>query len=441
MVNDDASRKYESIDAEALNNTSPTNLKPEIIPDNEKPAGPGGTFSALRHRNFRIFWIGALISNLGGWMQVVAQNWLILSLTGSPFLLGLVNFIANLPMLLLSLVGGVVADRNSRKTVLLITQNIMALLMLLMAVLSLFNFINIWLVIIIALAIGIVQAFNSPAYQTIMLDMVGKKDIMNAIALNSFQFNLTRIVGPGIAGILVSVVGVAACFFLNSLSFMAVVAALLLVRLPTPAPIIVKRSVLQEIQESLGYLKRNVELSGLLVIASLFSFFVFPYLTLLPVFVQKVFKGGPKDYGILLSAVGVGALLSALLVANISGRLRRKTPFMNWGMLIMVCGLLLFSLSTNFILTMIALAFAGGAMVAVNTTMNTIVQSNVPDELRGRILSVWTLCTMGFMPLGNLQSGIVAEQWGAPFSIFLNTILFVLLTGLIHLLIPKLRQF
>jgi MFS family permease len=439
VVNDDESRQsYERVGAGALKLVGPS--KEAVL----APVGPpqaGGTFSALRQRNFRLFWSGALVSNLGGWMQVVGQNWLVLALTGSPFLLGLVSFIANLPMLVLSLVGGVVADRSSRKTVLLVTQNCQALLMLIMAILSFLNIINIWMIIVIVFLLGIVQAFNSPAYQTIMLDLVQKKDLMNAIALNSFQFNLTRIIGPGIAGILVSVVGVAACFFINSLSFMAVVAALLMVRLPAPVPILIKRSVFQEIQESLNYLRRDTGLSGLLIVASLFSFFVFPYLTLLPVFVQKVFKGGPGDYGILLSAVGVGALISALMVANISERLQHKSRFMNWGMLVMIIGLLLFGLSSNFILTMVALAFAGGAMVAVNTTMNTIVQSTVPEELRGRILSVWTLCTVGFMPLGNLQSGIVAEQWGAPTSIIVNTILFVIITGIVFLLIPKMRRF
>jgi MFS family permease len=439
VVNDDeASQSYERVGAGALKLVG---LSKEAVLAPASPPQAGGTFSALRQRNFRLFWSGALVSNLGGWMQVVGQNWLVLALTGSPFLLGLVSFIANLPMLGLSLVGGVVADRNSRKTVLLVTQNCQALLMLIMAILSFLNIINIWMIIVIVFLLGIVQAFNSPAYQTIMLDLVQRKDLMNAIALNSFQFNLTRIIGPGIAGILVSVVGVAACFFINSLSFMAVVAALLMVRLPAPVPILIKRSVLQEIQESLNYLRRNSGLSGLLIVASLFSFFVFPYLTLLPVFVQKVFKSGPGDYGILLSSVGVGALISALMVANISERLQHKSRFMNWGMLIMVIGLLLFGLSSNFILTMIALALAGGAMVAVNTTMNTIVQSTVPEELRGRILSVWTLCTVGFMPLGNLQSGIVAEQWGAPASTIINTILFVIITGIVFLLIPKMRRF
>jgi MFS family permease len=439
MLKDDAKPDYERVGAGALKTVTAPGAPPEEL---EVPgAGQGGTFSALRHYNFRLFWIGALVSNLGGWLQVVAQNWLVLSLTNSAFILGLVNFIGNSPMLLLSLFGGVVADRNSRKTVLLITQNAQAILMLIMAVLSFFNIINIWMVILIALGIGIVQAFNSPAYQTIMLDLVRKEDIMNAIALNSFQFNLTRVIGPGIAGVLVTLVGVAVCFFLNSLSFMAVVVALLLVKLPKPVRIVEKRPMWEEIKESLNYLKGEIALSGLLMIASLFSFFITPYLTLLPVFVQQVFKSGPEDYGILLSAVGVGALTGALLVANISARLERRSLFMNWGMLIMVSALLGFSLSTNLILSMVMLAFAGGSLVSVNTTLNTIVQSSVPDYLRGRILSIWTLCSVGFMPLGNLQSGIVAQAWGAPVSVILNMVLFVLFTLLIYWFIPKSRQF
>ena len=440
MLKDDAKPEYERVGAGALEAiaTPGTSLEePEVV----KPGQSSGTFSALRHRNFRLFWIGALVSNLGGWLQVVAQNWLVLSLTNSAFVLGLVNFIGNSPMLVLSLFGGVVADRNSRKTVLLITQNAQAILMLIMACLSFFNIINIWMVVLIALGIGVVQAFNSPAYQTIMLDLVRKEDIMNAIALNSFQFNLTRVIGPGIAGVLVTLVGVAVCFFLNSLSFMAVVVALLMVRLPRPARIVDKRPMLREIQESLGYLKRNIALSGLLMIASLFSFFVTPYLTLLPVFVQQVFKSGPEDYGILLSAVGVGALTGALLVANISGRLERRSLFMNWGMLLMVGALVGFSLSTNLILSMVMLAFAGGSLVSVNTTLNTIVQSSVPESLRGRILSIWTLCSVGFMPLGNLQSGVVAQAWGAPVSVILNMVLFTLFTIVIYWFIPKSRQF
>lgn len=441
MLKDDANPDYERVGYGALEVATTPGNQFEKAPPEVSPGQGGGTFSALRHRNFRLFWIGALVSNLGGWLQVVAQNWLVLSLTNSAFLLGLVNFIGNSPMLVLSLFGGVVADRNSRKTVLLITQNAQAILMLIMAALSFFNVINIWMVVVIAFGMGIVQAFNSPAYQTIMLDLVKKEDIMNAIALNSFQFNLTRVIGPGIAGVLVTLVGVAVCFLLNGISFLAVVVALFMVRLPKPVQIVEKRPVLQEIQESLGYLKRNIALSGLLMIASLFSFFITPYLTLLPVFVQQVFKSGPEDYGILLSAVGVGALTGALLVANISSRLRRRSRFMNWGMVIMICGLVVFSLSTNLILSMIALAFAGGSLVSVNTTLNTLVQSSVPDNLRGRILSIWTLCSMGFMPLGNLQSGIVAQAWGAPVSILLNMALFTFFTILIYLLIPKARQF
>ncbi len=398
-------------------------------------------FSAFRYRNYRLFWFGACVSNLGNWMQTVGQNWLVLSLTGSPFMLGLVNFIANSPMLVLSLFGGVIADRNSRKTVLLVTQNLMALLVLAMAILTFFNIINVWLVLAIALGIGVVQAFNSPAYQTIMLDLVGKDDLMNAIAMNSMQFNLTRIIGPSIGGLLVSAFGVAACFFFNSLSFLAVIVALMLVRIPKVAPQLEKRSALLEIRESFGYLRQNREMLALLAIASAMSIFVIPYLTLLPVFVRNVFKLGPDYYGILLSAVGVGALTGAFLVAQASGEVKKRSRFMLIGMLVNIVGMVGLGLSGNFVLTVVILAFCGGAMVISNATLNTIIQTSVPDEMRGRIISIWTLCTMGLMPIGNLQSGTVAELFGAPFSMLLNTGVFSILLGLIIFYVPRIREF
>lgn len=415
-------------------------VEQSIAPPETLKASSGGTFSALRHYNFRLFWMGATVSNLGNWMQTVGQNWLIISLTGSPFMLGLVNFIANSPTLLLSLFGGVVADRNSRRAVLLITQNIMALLVLIMAILTFFNLINVWLVLALALGIGIVQAFNSPAYQTIMLDMVGKDDLMNAIALNSIQFNLTRIIGPSIAGLLVSVVGVAICFFINALSFMAVIAALLLIKIPPAMPRQGKNSALSEIKESLGYLRGDPILLALLVITSALSVFALPYLNLLPVFVTKVFHMGADSYGLLLTGVGVGALSGAFLLAKISSNLRHAGRYIFGGLLVLIVAMLGLGLSANFIVSMVILAFCGGAMVISNATINTVVQTNLPDNLRGRVLSVWTLCTMGLMPIGNLQSGTVAEAFGAPFAMIVNAVIFSLILGVTVFLVPKVRE-
>lgn len=400
----------------------------------------GGMFKAFRHRNYRLFWVGAGISNLGNWMQMVGQNWLVLSLTGSPFLLGLVSFLANLPMLLLSLFGGVVADRNSRRTVLLVTQVLMALLVLMLAVLSVFGLINIWLVLLITVGIGTVQAFNTPAYQAIMQDLVEKEDTMNAVAMNSLQFNLTRIVGPAIGGVLISAVGVAACFFFNSISYLGVIVTLLLIRLPTFQRPVVKRSALAEIRESFGYLRQHREMLALMGIGAAVSLFIFPYITLLPVFVKQVFRSGPESYGLLMTAVGLGALVGALGLAFISSRPRGLGKFMLGGFAVALVALLGFGLSNNFLISLGMLALLGSAIVSANGAANTLVQTNVPDEMRGRIMSVWTLSAMGMLPIGSLQSGIVAENWGAPFAIVLNMCLLSVVLSLIVLFVPRLRQ-
>ncbi|HEX2913070.1 MAG TPA: MFS transporter [Chloroflexia bacterium] len=416
--------------------------RPNEIPIEKKSRiRPGSTFSAFRYRNYRIFWTGGAVSNLGNWMQTVGQNWLVISLTNSPFMLGLVSFIGNSPVLFLSLYGGVVADRNSRRTVLLVTQNIMALLVMFMAILTFFNIINIWIVLAIALGVGIVQAFNSPAYQTIIVDLVGKDDLMNAIAMNSLQFNLTRIIGPSIAGVLVSVVGVAACFFFNSLSFMAVIVALMLVKLPPASPRPGKRSALLEIKESLGYIKTHSDIAGLILITIAFNLFIFPYLTLLPVFARDVFHSGAGDYGLLLSAVGVGALFGSLIVANASSRLKRHSRFFSGSTLSLLIALFGLALSREIVLSLLVLALCGASMVMANSTLNTLVQTSVPDEMRGRIVSVWTICTMGLMPVGNLISGTVAQGLGAPAAIMINGVAFLLVLVTTVVRFPKVREF
>ncbi len=446
-MNDNSSPDFDGGASGALSPTSrvflpaqPVAVRPRPV-TSSPPRKPGGTFSAFRHHNFRLFWSGACISNLGNWMQTVGQNWLVLTMTNSPFMLGLVNFVANLPMLLLSLVGGVLADRTSRRQVLLITQITMMALVFTMAVLTFFNIINIWLVLLLAFSIGIVQAFNSPAFQSIMLDLVGKDDLMNAIALNSVQFNLTRIIGPSIAGVLISAIGVAACFFTNTLSYLAVIGALVLVKLPKVEPKANHRSILQEIQESLGYLKQHRELAALLGLSAAFSIFALPYMTLMPVFVTRVFHSGPEGYGLLLTAVGVGALIGSLIVASASNRMERRAPFMLGGTAVVIVGLVGFGLSSVLWVSMAILAVCGGAMVISNATLNSIVQANSPDELRGRIISIMMLCSMGMMPVGNLISGILAELMGAPFTMVLNAFIFMLLVGLVNLFVPKLRQF
>jgi len=415
--------------------------KPEVELEKIKSATkkPGGMFRALRHRNFRLFWSGALVSNIGNWMQTVGQNWLVLSLTHSPFLLGLINFIGNAPLLLFGLFGGVVADRKSRKVVLLVTQSIMAGLVMSLAVLSFLNLINIWLIILIALGIGCVQAFNNPAYQSIMPELVEKEDLMNAIGLNSIQFNLTRIIGPSIAGALIVIVGVSACFFFNSLSFLAVIGALLLVRLPEKAGRIGKKSAVGEIKEGLNYIRGQPVLATLIGLVASVSILLFPYTTLLSVFAKDVFHAEASEYGIFLACVGVGAAGGAFFIAARSDT-QRRSPLVFGGAILVSLALLIFASSNNLYLSMAVLPFVGGGMVIMLASCNTIVQSTIPTEMRGRVMSIYGVAQMGLLPLGNLQAGTVAQSFGAPVAVIGGTLIFGGLALAAFLLVPELKK-
>jgi MFS family permease len=434
-----AGGRFENFKPAQPGSSQPVPTTPPRAEQSAKAFKKNGMFRALRHRNFRLFWGGALVSNIGNWMQTVAQNWLVLSLTHSPFLLGLVNFVTNAPMLVLGLFGGVVADRNSRKQVLMVTQSLMGGLIMLMALLSFLNVIQFWMVLVIALAIGCVQAFNSPAYQTIALDLVGKDDLMNAIALNSLQFNLTRVIGPSIAGALVVAVGVAACFFLNSLSFLAVIGALLLVRLPAVPAREGKASALREIREGLSYLRRQPAIAALVVLSGIVSILIFPYITLLSVFAQDVFHSDASDYGLLLACVGVGAAVGAMFVASRNDAAKRS-PIVFGGAAVSSVTLLIFALSSNLYLSMAILTLVGGSLVVMMATMNTIVQASVPQELRGRVISIYTLSSMGMLPVGNLQAGAVAQSFGAPVAVGGGAILFAVCAIATYFLVPTLKE-
>ncbi|NWJ47464.1 MAG: MFS transporter [Chloroflexi bacterium] len=403
-----------------------------------KKRKPSKMFVAMQNRNFRLFWNGAFVSNIGNWMQTIAQNWLVLSLSQSPFILGLVNFIGNLPMLLFGLYGGVIADRNSRRNVLLVTQSLMLISILVMAILTFTNLINIWLIVIIVSFVGMVSAFNAPAYQTIMLDLVGKENLMNAIAMNSIQFNLSRVIGPAIAGVIVVIFGVAACFFINALSFGAVLLALFMVQIPAITTTTQKHTVTSEIRETFSFLWSNKPMLGLIASSAAFSIFVFPYLSLLSVFAKDVYRSGADSYGLLMGAVGVGAVIGGLIIARLS-ELEKRARFVQIGTFIMVLSLVIFSFMPIILASLPFLAIAGGAMVTVQSSVNTIVQTNVPDNMRGRIISVWQLASMGLLPIGSLLGGTAAEFIGAPMTIAVGVLIFGAITLAVFIFIPKTR--
>jgi MFS family permease len=422
----------------------PSAILDKADPKAQEEEKPAGMFTSFRHRNFRYFWAGAFTSNIGNWMQMVGMNWLVLSLTGSPFLLGLVNFLGNAPMLFFGMFGGVIADRHSRKRILYITQSIMLTLVFILGLLTFLGVIQIWMVIILSFGIGVTMAFNSPAYQTIMLDLVGKKDLLNAIALNSMQFNLSRFIGPPIAGFLIVTVGVSATFFFNSFSYLAVILALLLIKLPPhePKP---HRPVFTELKEGFGYLRRDKGLATLVVMAAGFSILIFPYITMLTVFTKDVFKSGADSYGLMLGAVGVGASIGALIIAKLSNTLKKRSKLLMFGQGFAAIILVIFSITSsitgNIWSALILLPIAGCAMVISLATANSIVQGNVPPELRGRIISIYMMASMGLLPLGSLQAGIVAQAFGAPVAVGGGAVVFALLTMTAWLAVPAVRKF
>jgi MFS family permease len=397
------------------------------------------TFRALRHRNFRLFWSGALVANIGSWMRTIALGWLVLELTDSALLLGLVSFAQTVPVLLLSLPAGVVADRLSRRRVLLVTQAILLALTLLLAVLVALGHITIWQLLTISLLMGVAIAFNGPAWQSFITDLVGKDDLMNAIALNSVQFNFSRIVGPSVAGVLIAAVGLPICFFLNSGAFVAVLIALALIRLPAVQAASRRLSMWSGIAEGLVYLRDDPTLRGIMLLTAVLTIFGFPYAVLMPVVARQSLGLDATGYGQLMAATGIGAFAGAITIASL-GRSARRGRIILFAEVAFSLSLFAFAVSGLFALSLLALVVLGFSMVGYLTTANTVLQTGVPEALRGRVMSVWSLTAFGLTPFGSLQAGALANAFGAPFALGLGALVCVAAAAVIALLTPSLRQ-
>jgi len=369
-------------------------------------------------------WAGAFTSSVGTWMQEVAQNWLILTMTGSAFLLGLDAFLGDAPFLLFSLFGGVLADRVDRRKILLRSQYVQMGSATLLAVLLLAGAVQVWMILALSFVVGLAQSFGGPAYQALVPTLVDRSDLPNAVALNSIQFNLARVIGPVLAGIAFYKLGAAACFGLNAFSFLAPIAALLLLKRGggTFAP---TEGVLASLKTGLAAVWNAKALRGLIVLSFIGSFCAMPLVTFLPVFARNVFHRDAKGYSVLLACFGVGAILGAFSVAAF-GNVRRK------GLLAvsmqMFFGALMtgFALSRTPIVSYVLLAFAGAALMIVFALFMTLVQSSVEDGLRGRVVSVYSLAFRGAMPLGNLAAGAIASATSAPAVLVGNGVVLVL---------------
>jgi len=368
------------------------------------------TFAALRHRNFRLYWFSQLVSLSGTWMHAVAQGWLILELTNQPFWLGAVGAAGTLPVLAFSLFGGVAADRFPKRSLLIATQSVSTAVALTLGLLTLAGHVQIWQVISAALLLGTANALDMPARQSFVVEMAGREDLLNAIALNSLTFNAARVIGPAIAGVIVATAGTAACFLVNAASFVPVIAALALMRGLPAARIADGGSVASHLREGFAYAARERRFQGLIALVAAASFFGFPCVTLLPSFARDVLHTDARGYGALMAVTGVGAVVSVLVLAS-----RQKAiggAVVAGAGLIFGVSLVLFAASRSFVTAVPLLVLAGAGMVAQAATANTLVQSMVPDALRGRIMSMFTLVLMGAMPLGNILIGALAELIG-----------------------------
>ena len=399
------------------------------------------TFGALqRNPNFRLYWSGALLSNIGTWMQTLAQSWLVYQLTGSAFLLGAVSFLQGLPSLFLALVGGVLADRVERRRLMLVTQAAQMLLAMLLAGLTLTGVVRVEQIMVIAFLSGLVNAINTPVRQGIISDLVPRSDLQNAIAVNSAQFQTSQLLGPAIAGVVVATMGAGWAFLLNGLSFGAVIVSLLLLRLPPWDPPKHKATMWSSAKEGLAFVFRHEVLGTLVLVAAVPALLGRPVQqSLLPVFAASVLHVGAPGLGLLMSANGAGALVGALLVATF-GHARRRGLIQLSSLIAYGVALVLFAFSGRLWLSF-ALLFAGSACSMVFSSLNqTFLQSLAPDAMRGRVLSVLTLTTFGMIPLGSMLGGAAADQFGARAAVAAGGAICALLALTVLLTRPRLRH-
>lgn len=376
-------------------------------------------FRALRHRNFQLFFAGQLISLIGTWMQTLAQSWLVYRLTKSAALLGSVGFAAQIPVLFLGPVAGIVADRHRRHRIVIATQTAMMLQALLIAALTLAKIITVEEIFVLAFLLGVCNAYDIPARQSFLVEMVGQDDLMNAIALNSSMFNSARIIGPAVAGIMVAALGEGMCFLLNGISFIAVIAGLLLMRIENEPVDRKGRGKMQQLREGLHYVYKNPGLRSLLLLLGVVSLSGMSYMILMPIFADQILHQGARGLGWLMTAAGFGALMAALWLA------RRKQVLgldrvVAWATASFGVSLILFGFSKDFWLSCVLLVPAGFAVMVQMAATNTLVQSIVTDSMRGRIMGFYTMMFLGIAPFGSLIAGFLAQRFSAPLAVKLG---------------------
>jgi MFS family permease len=392
--------------------------------------------AAFTYRDFRVQWFGACTSSIGTWTQITAQNWMVLSLTGSAFFLGLDAFLQQLPIMLFTLIGGVLADRRDRRQTLLSSQYVQMSTAAALALIVYFDVVKIWYILALSFITGLAQAFGGPAYQSLIPSLVDKKDLPNAVALNSIQFNVARVIGPLVFAATLSITArvgfsdpqsMATCFALNSASFLVVIYALMSLHVKH-IPHTGTTRMRDEMRGGLDYVRHHGSLVSLIVLAATTTFLGFSVLTFLPIFAQRVFHEGASTYGHLLAFSGAGSVVGALIVAWL-GKFKRMGLTALLVQAIYGLFILGFAMSRTLWLSDILLFFTGAALMVVFSTVTSLIQLIAPNEMRGRVMSIYMLAFRGGMPLGSLSSGYLATFIGAPLVIGINGVLLVIVAA------------
>jgi MFS family permease len=397
------------------------------------------TFAALKHYNYRLWFAGQIVSLVGTWMQSTAQGYLIYQITGSPAYLGLVGFVGGVPSLLFTLFGGVVADRLPRRTLLVITQTAMLVLAFILAALTFTNTVLPWHIIVLAFLLGVANAFDAPARTSFVLELVSRENMTNAIALNSTMFNIATVVGPSVAGLTYAAIGPAWCFTLNGLSFIAVIVALLLMRIKLDVQPSRRTTALAELGEGIRYVLKNRMILSLIGSVGIVSIFGIGMMNLLPAWAKDVLHGDVRTNGWLVSARGLGSLISALMLAYWGSR-KVRGRLWTVGTFIMPVMLFVFAWIRLLPLSLVTLLGVGWGFMMVTNNSQAIVQSLVSDNLRGRVMGVYTLVFFGSMPLGSLLAGTVAERIGEPLTMMIGAALLMILAIAAWIFLPDIRR-
>jgi MFS family permease len=415
--------------------------------EQRRSRGVSEMFRALRHRNFLLFWSGAFLSNTGTWMQTVAQGWLVLTLSNSPFWLGFDGFMGTAPGLLLTLAGGVFADLMDRRRLLIYTQIVAGLAALTLGILVATHMVQVWMILCLSFVTGCCLAIAGPSYMALVFDLVGHEDLANAVALNSTQFQLARVLGPVFAGVGFKLFGLAGCFFANALSFVAVVTGLKMVRFNRPlkdddAPVRSlrdKRAFIQDLVEGFRYVGHRPRVSMLLMISAVTSLFGAPYISMTPVFARDVFHLGAAGLALLMGTAGAGALFGALFLAYL-GDFRHKGWFVLGGDFAFAVCLICFSLSTHIVVSLIFLFALGFGIVCSVAVSNTLLQKLVTDDMRGRVMSMFMLSFIGAMPIGNLIAGAASHRFGVQHTLATGGLIIAIFVAILTLRSPRLRE-